>query len=99
GRWAVDDEWSLALRSSANVQSRRRRIGLSLEHEQQGTLFGELTATAVTTRNQVVMGMAWQRDSYSNRDVSRFDQTTSTPGLFVQHTLTVSPWLATTLNG
>ena len=98
GRWRLNDAWSLGLRSSANTQHRRRRIGSSLEREGQGTIFGELTATMTVGPNALITGIAWQRNGYSNRDVPRFNQVATTPGVFVQHTLTATPWLSTTLN-
>lgn len=98
GRWRLSDVWSLGIRSSANTQHRRRRIGASLEREQQSTIFGELTATMIAGPNELISGVAWQRNEYSNRDVPQFDQVETTPGAFVQHTLTATPWLSTTLN-
>jgi iron complex outermembrane receptor protein len=98
GAWRLNNEWSLGLRSSANTQARRRRIGLALEHERQSTIFGELTATLVAGGNEVVSGVAWQRNAYSNRDVPQFDEAETAPGVFVQHTLKATSWLSTTLN-
>ncbi|MFL5612460.1 MAG: TonB-dependent receptor domain-containing protein [Gemmatimonadaceae bacterium] len=98
GHWQLGDMWSLGLRSSASTQSHRRRIGTSLEHEQQGTIFTELTATTSVGRNELVSGFAWQRNTYANRDVPQFDQVETTPGVFVQHTLIATSWLSTTFN-
>ena len=98
GRWALDHTWSLGLRGSASTQTRRRRLGLSLEHERQTTSFAELTATAVAGRNELVSGIASQRDAYANRDVPAFDEVETTPSVFVQHTLTATSWLSSTLN-
>lgn len=90
---------SLALRTSANVQDRRRVTSGTPEREREGTLFGELSATATLPQQVLVVGAAWQDERYSNHDVPRFDRTTSTPALFVQHTYTPTTWLASTLNG
>lgn len=98
GRWQLNSQWSVGLRSSANLQDRRRRIATSLEHERQGTIFSELTATMVAGRSELITGLAWQRNAYANRDLPQFNQVETTPGVFVQHTLTATSWLSTTLN-
>ena len=98
GRWPLGDVWSLDLRGSTDAQHRRHRVGASLERETQGTVFSELTATMVSGRNELVSGVAWQRNAYSNRDVRQYDRVERTPGVFVQHTLTATSWLSTTLN-
>ncbi|MGI8766572.1 MAG: TonB-dependent receptor plug domain-containing protein [Gemmatimonadaceae bacterium] len=90
---------SLALRTSANVQDRRRLTGGIPEREQTGTLFGELSGTATLPQQVLVVGAAWQDERYTNRDVARFDESVSTPGLFVQHTYAPTPWNASTVNG
>lgn len=98
GRWQLNNQWALGLRTSGNLQHRRRHIGTSLERERQGTIFGELTTTMMAGPNALIAGIAWQRNTYSNRDVPQFDQVETTPGVFLQHTLTASRWLSTTLN-
>ena len=98
GRWPVNRVWSLGVRGSANVQSQRRRIGPSLEHEHQGTIFGEVTTTVASGPSELVSGIAWQRNAYANHDVPRFNAVETMPAVFVQHTLTEASWLSTTLN-
>lgn len=98
GRWRVSDAWTLAARTAANVQSRRRLFVGNTEHERQHTLFGEVTATGVSRRNTLIGGVSWEQEGYVNRDAPRFDQTLTTPAVFAQHTWVPAAWLASTAN-
>jgi len=99
GKLRISDGFSLALRTSANLQDRRRMVNGAAEREREGTTFGELSGTTVWQRQVLIVGAAWQRDQYSNRTGPWADQTTSTPGLFVQHTYAPASWIASTLDG
>ena len=99
GRIRISNALSLALRTSANLQDRRRVVSGALEREREGTTFGELSGTAVGRRQTLIVGAAWQRDQYANRAAPWADQTTSTPGIFVQHTYAPTSWIASTING
>lgn len=99
GQMRLTNTVSLALRTSANVQDRRRLTGGVLERERAGTLFGEISGTAALPKQVLVVGAAWQDERYTNHDVPRFNESVSTPGIFVQHTYTPAPWIASTING
>lgn len=99
GRWRLSDAWALAMRAAANVQDRERLFAGHREHERQQSLFGEVTATAVSHRQTLVLGLSSQQETYRNRDASRFDQTLGTPAVFAQQTWTPASWMATTVNG
>ncbi|HEX8848256.1 MAG TPA: TonB-dependent receptor [Gemmatimonadaceae bacterium] len=99
GRMRMTDAFSLAIRASASLESRDRLFGDARERDRRGTLFGELTGTAVSPRSVLVGGLAWQHESYHNRDLPRFDESATTPGVFLQETVTPAQWLSGTLNG
>ncbi|MEO6528225.1 MAG: TonB-dependent receptor [Gemmatimonadaceae bacterium] len=94
---------SLDLRAAANVQSRLRRFGTQREQERSSTVFGEFTGTYVAQSQTLLVGLAAQHERYTNAQASRFDESRSTPAIFVQHTFTPSGaalhWLATQFNG
>lgn len=90
---------SVAVRAAANVQERVRRFGIQRERERASTLFGELTGSVVAGAHTVLAGAAIQLERFRNRDVARFDEDRSTPGLFVQHTYVPAEWLSTQVNG
>jgi iron complex outermembrane receptor protein len=98
-RLRLSDVVSLAVRASGSLEARRRRFGDAAERERRSTLFGEVAGTAATPRNILIAGLAWQREEYDNRDVTRFDAMTTTPGAFVQETFTPAAWLSSTVNG
>lgn len=99
GRLRLTDAVSLAARASATLQTRNRLFGDRRERERRGTLFGEVTGTAVTPRSVLVAGLVWQGEEYRNHDLPRFDEATTTPGVFLQETVTPAEWVSTTTNG
>lgn len=99
GRWQSTSSLVLGARASASAESHHHRFGSVGEDDARRTLFGEATATHTISSNVLVAGAAWLRDSYTNTQVSRFDATYSTPGLFLQDTYTPVRWLSGTLNG
>jgi outer membrane receptor for ferrienterochelin and colicins len=99
-RAQVSSVASVAARVAANMQERTRRFGAQREVEHSGTLFGELTSTAVSGAHTLLAGVAAQFERYRNAAAApRFDEDRSTPAVFVRHTFTPSAWLATQLNG
>lgn len=99
GQWRLSEAFALASRVAANLQTRRRLFSGVLERERQRTVFGEVTATASSHRGTLVTGVAWQQERYGNDDAPEFDETLSTPAVFVQHTFTPVSWFSATLNG
>ncbi|HVX40785.1 MAG TPA: TonB-dependent receptor [Gemmatimonadaceae bacterium] len=99
GSWRLSPAWTLGARAAGNVQSRDRLFAGNAERERQHTLFGELTATGASAANTLVAGLSWQQEGYRNRQAARFDQTLTTPAVFVQHTWTPASWMASTVNG
>lgn len=88
----------LAARVAGNVQERARRFGDRDELDHSASLFGELASTMTAGAHTVVVGVAAQQERYRNADVPRFDETRSTPAVFLQHTWAATGWLSTQLN-
>ena len=99
GQWHLAPTLTLNARTSATDETRRHRFGAAVEDDARHTLFGELSATHARERNVAVAGVAWLRDSYTNRPVARFDAMYSTPGVFAQDTYTPVHALSGTVNG
>ena len=99
GQWRSSPTLVFAARTSASDDARHHQFGLDVENDTRRTLYGEATATRSIATNVLVAGAAWQRDAYANAQVSRFDATYSTPGLFLQDTYTPMHWLSGTVNG
>jgi len=99
GRWRSSSSLVFGARTSASDETQHHRFGSTLEDDTRRTLFGEATVTHTLASNVLVAGAAWLRDSYDNTQVSRFDATYSTPGVFLQDTYTPVHWLSGTFNG
>ena len=98
-RARITQSVSLAARVAGNVQERARRFGAQHELDHSSTLFGELTSTLVSGAHTLLVGIATQYERYRNPDVPRFDESRSTPAVFMQHTFTPTEWFATQVNG
>lgn len=77
-------------RGSATAQDHTHTFGPVVERDEHRTLFGEISATGTTARHAWVIGAALQRESYTARDVPRFDYTHTVPGIFVQDELALT---------
>ncbi len=98
-RMAASSRVTLAAKFAGNVQERTRRFGAQREDEHSSTLFAEATATLVSGAHTLLGGASAQGERYRNAAAPRFDESRSTPALFVQHTYSPNAWLSTQLNG
>jgi iron complex outermembrane receptor protein len=98
GQWRTTSPWAFTIRASASSETRSHRFGDALENDSRGAVFAEATATRVDSRNILIAGAAELRDSYTNAQVTRFDASHSTPGVFLQDTYSPSAWASTTAN-
>jgi iron complex outermembrane receptor protein len=83
-RTVVAGSWLLAVRGSATAVEHEHVFGPAVENDFHRTFFGETSLSGTAGIHSWVGGAAWQRDSYSSREASRFDYAYSVPGLFVQ---------------
>jgi outer membrane receptor for ferrienterochelin and colicins len=95
----LSSDVSVTFRGSANTQSRDRFASGVTEHERESTTYGELSTTLAGHHQVFIAGLAWESDRYTNRQQTWADQTTTTPGIFVQHSFTPAHWFASTLDG
>ena len=78
-------------RGSGTRQGHTHTFGPIVERDRHLTGFGELSATGASGRHTWVAGAAFQRESYTSRDVPRFDYAYNVPGLFVQDEFAAAP--------
>ena len=81
----------VAIRGSATTVSHDHVFGPAAEDDSHRTFFAEASLTGTGGAHTWVGGVAWQRDAYDSREVSRFDYGYSVPGLFVQDDIVFSP--------
>ncbi len=99
GRWLRSDTRLVNVRASASRQAHRHRFGPAVERDFHSTLFAETALSGQDGRHVWVVGAAVQHDRYDGRDVSVFDFRHTTPALFVQDELTVSPMFTLAASG
>lgn len=87
-RWLVGPT-IVSARGTLASQRHAHRFGASLERDAHRTAFAELSATGAALNGVWVVGAALQGERYAADDVSGFDYSFTTPGLFAQHTVEV----------
>jgi iron complex outermembrane receptor protein len=93
-RWLTAAGRIVAVRGSFMRQSRDRRFGDVRERGVRMTYFGEASLQGVQGRHAWVGGAAFQQDRYDLDELPQFDYRFSTPSVFVQDEMTVSPTLS-----
>jgi iron complex outermembrane receptor protein len=91
-RSVIGGTYVLTTRAAAAQRSHDHTFGDLLERDRHLTLFGEVTLRGARGRHTWVAGAAIERDAYRPRDVPRFAHTFTTPGIFVQDDLQITPW-------
>ena len=86
----------LSVRSAAALQRHRHTFGDVRERDRHVTWLGETSITMQRGASLWVLGAAVQQERYDADDVSGFDYRFTTPALFAQNTMTLSPWLSLT---
>lgn len=84
----------LSARASLALQRHRHQFGPTLERDRHLTWFGETALTMTRGTQTWVLGAALEQEAYRAHDVSGFDHTFTTPGVFGQGTVEVLPWMA-----
>jgi iron complex outermembrane receptor protein len=87
----------VSVRGSVMTQHLRHQFGPTLERDRHETYFGETTLTGGKSGHLWAIGSAAQIDSYHSHEVSQFDYTYVTPGVFAQDEFSVGKRL--TLSG
>lgn len=97
GQTVLADGFVLSVRGSAAWQNHDHLFGDVRERDRHDTAFGEATARRNVGRQTFVLGAAVEHDAYDARDVPQFSYAFTTPGVFAQDDVDVTPWL--TLSG
>lgn len=97
-RSRIGGAFTVEARAAVNAQQRDRRFGTQAEHDHATTAFGEATGAWTGGAQTMLVGISAQHETYANGDVPRFDESRTTPAVFIQHSLIPAPWLATQLN-
>jgi iron complex outermembrane receptor protein len=90
----LSNAYVVSVRASGTWQSHDHTFGDVRERDTHDTLFGEASARRTVGRHTVVVGAALDRDAFAPSDVPQFAYTFTTPGLFVQDDVNVTPWLS-----
>jgi iron complex outermembrane receptor protein len=93
GQTLVAQEYVVAIRCSATWLSHDHLFGEVRERDARDTVFGEVSARRALGRHTVVVGAAFDRDTFNPKDVPQFGYTYRTPGVFAQDDVEVTPWL------
>jgi outer membrane receptor for ferrienterochelin and colicins len=99
GRTLLRDAYVVTARVSAGWQDHDHAFGDVRERDRHDTLFGELSVRRKIGRHTWVAGAAVERDAFNARDLPRFSYTFTTPGIFVQDDVDVTPWLSLSASG
>jgi len=95
----VGGRYLVTARLSASVQDHDHRFGEIRERDRHEMLFGEVAVRGTAGRHTWVVGAAADREAYTPRDVPRFAYRYTTPGVFVQDDILISPWLSVSASG
>ena len=91
-RSLIAGTYVLTARAAAAERRHDHRFGDLLERDRHLTLFGEIALRGAMGRHTWVAGAAIERDRYRPRSVPRFAHTFTSPGVFVQDDLRITPW-------
>jgi iron complex outermembrane receptor protein len=86
----------LSVRGAAAMQHHRHIFGAARERDQHVTWLGEMSVAIPNGRSLWVAGAALQQERYRGDDVAGFDFAYTTPGAFIQNTVTLSSALSLT---
>lgn len=94
GQTLISDAYVVAIRGSGTWLSHDHTLGAVRERDTRDTLFGEVSVRRSLGHHTVVVGAAIDRGSFNPTDVPQFAYTFTTPGVFVQDDVDVTPWLS-----
>jgi iron complex outermembrane receptor protein len=95
----VRGRFVLTARGAASRAGHDHRFGDIQERDRHDTIFGEAAIRGAAGKHTWVAGVAYERDDYDPRDVSRFRFTDNVPGVFAQDDVDVTPWLLLSASG
>ena len=98
-RWLTAGGRVVAVRGSSMRQSRDRAFGDERERGVRTTHFGEISLQGARGRHTWVAGTAFQHESLDVRELPVFDYRFSTPSVFAQDEISLTPQLAVSISG
>ncbi len=96
GHVQLDTNTLLTVRASITREWRTRWYGDNEERDRRNEIFGDVSITKSLGQNELVGGIAMDRDQYSALDVRDEDYRYTTPALYAEHTWTPDPRFAIT---
>jgi iron complex outermembrane receptor protein len=99
GQTLVSNAYVVTARASAAWQRHDHAFGDVRERDTHDTAFGELSVRRHVGRHTWVAGGAVERDAFNARDLPQFSYTFTTPGIFLQDDVDVTPWLSVSASG
>lgn len=95
----IADRYVLTARGSVAWQRHAHAFGHIVERDGHTNLFSEVALRGTARASTWVAGVAYERDAFRPRDVSRFAYTYDVPGVFAQSDVQVATWLAVSAGG
>jgi outer membrane receptor for ferrienterochelin and colicins len=89
----------LSIRGSASAQRHGHRFGNVAEDDEHATWFTEASLASTRGRHTTVFGAAFQRESYTSDQVSRFNYGYHIPAVFGQYDVDVAEGLSASVSG
>lgn len=93
GQTLVANDYVISARGSGTWQTHDHTYGDVRERDTHHTLFGELSIRRKIGKQTFVIGAAIDRDVFDPNDTPQFAYTFTTPGVFAQDDVDVTPWL------
>ena len=94
GQTLLSDAYVVSVRASGTWLSHDHGFGDVRERDTRDTFFGETSARRKFGRHTVVVGAAFDRDAFSPKELPQFGYTFTTPGVFAQDDVDLTPWLS-----
>jgi len=99
GQTIVADRLVMTARGSATWQQHAHTFGGVVERDRHANIFSEVALRGMAGPSTWVAGVAYERDSFTPRDVPRFAYTFDVPGVFAQFDVQPASWLAVSAGG
>jgi iron complex outermembrane receptor protein len=95
----VGGRFVLSARGAVAHQRHEHQFGDVRERDEHDTIFGEVTLRGGSNSRTWVVGAAIERDTYSPTDVPATAYEATTPGVFAQADVNLTPWLLASVSG
>ena len=97
--FVIARNYIVALSGAAVSQHHDHLFGDIRERDRHDSVFAEASVRHTAGRHTWVAGVGLDQDKYNPLDVPRFAYDFTTPGLFLQDDIVISPWLSVSASG